>query len=401
MKKHKAIIFCSIVILLSTFHFLLSSVFAFESTSTSFEIHAGAIDSVAGSSTSASFKNISAGGQLATGSSTVSGGSASKLFSGILYWLAGFFTPSFDQIHYRWRNDDGSESEATWSANEDTQILNVSKNAIKRLRFEISNEGWRTGSSQQFRIEYASTTICSAGIYTAIPVIAATEHWQMATSTYLTDGVATTNVASGLIDENANFVAGQVKTTGNITSAITLTSRDFTEIEYAILATSTANNGGTYCFRLTNNGATTNFNYSKYPIAVLGGGYLAIGELTSVVFDSGVTDGVAYNSVMWKGVLGSPSQNQGKVRIKIATSNSDVGPWDYRGPEGGGCSTLIVGDSNWYVANPNTPLEIGCFDYHNNKKYFRYKVQICSSSDCSTPGNYTPEVQDVVMSWSP
>ncbi|MBI5306020.1 hypothetical protein HZB04_00280 [Candidatus Wolfebacteria bacterium] len=399
MKKHRAIIFCFVLFLLSAFCFLLSASFAFESTSTNFEIHAGAVDSVAGFGTSTSFQNISAGGQLATGSSTVSGGSARRLLSGVLYWLGGFFTPRYDQIHYRWRNDNGNEASATWRANEDTQILNVSKATTTRLRFEVSNEGWRTGGSPQFKIEYASTTTCSSGTYTAIPAIAATEHWQMATSSYVNDGDATTNVASGLTDENATFTAGQVKTTGNMTSAITLTPQNFTEIEYGILATSTANNGGTYCFRLTDNGSTVNFNYSQYPTAVLGGGgYQPIGTIESPVFDTGAANGVGFNFIMASGTTPTGA----KFRMQLATSNSSGGPWNYLGPN---CA-----DTTYYfdaafapfpgIGNSPATQEIGCPNSHNNKRYFRYKLILCSG-DCSAGGSDTPQIDKIIVNWSP
>lgn len=128
------------------------------------------------------------------------------------------------------------------------------------------------------------------------------------------------------------------------------------------------------------------------------GAYRAKAELTSAVFDTGVTEGVAYNSVMWKGSLGSP--NQGKVRIKIATSNSDAGPWTYIGPASG-CSGSDGGDSDWFVIAPDTPTEIKCFSSHNNKQFFRYKIQLCSASGCDVSGNGNPEVTDVIISWSP
>ena len=133
------------------------------------------------------------------------------------------------------------------------------------------------------------------------------------------------------------------------------------------------------------------------------GGFPATGELTSMVFDTG-TEGAAYNSIMWKGNL--PSNT--KVQLQLATSNcsngaSDyptcsVGTWSFMGVSGSGetCSS-----SDYYDPLADTPADIKCYNEHNNKRYFRYRVQICSSSDCATAGSYTPEVQDVVVSWSP
>jgi hypothetical protein len=120
------------------------------------------------------------------------------------------------------------------------------------------------------------------------------------------------------------------------------------------------------------------------------GAYRAKAELTSSVFDSGVTDGAAYNSILWKGSLGSP--NPGKVRIQIATSNTET-VTDFKGSD---CTS-----NSWYEIDPNTSTEIKCFSSHNNKRYFKYKIQLCSASNCTDSGNGNPEVTDVIISWSP
>jgi len=68
------------------FSFIALNIKALESTSTNFQIHGSAIDSIAGKGTSTSQQNISAGGQTATGISTTT---QNAVYSGILYWLAG------------------------------------------------------------------------------------------------------------------------------------------------------------------------------------------------------------------------------------------------------------------------------------------------------------------------
>jgi len=266
----KEIIYFSLSIFLSIFLFFCSIIIianAFESTSTNFEIHAGDIESIVGTATSSNFQNRSAGGQDATGFSTSTN---RRNYSGILYWLFSKFTTDYNQIHYRWRNDDGSETSATWAENEDTPLLNLSKNTIKRLRFEISNEAWTRGGGVQFKIQYAETSTCSNGSYVDIPT-STSLHWQIANSSNLTDGSSTTNVSPGLTDENAFFVAGQVKDTGNLTSAITITSENFTEIEYSLLATNNAVNGGSYCFRLVKGDGSLLDTYNVYAQATISG----------------------------------------------------------------------------------------------------------------------------------
>src|SRR3972149_4176140 len=96
----------------------------------------------------------------------------------------------------------------------------------------------------------------------------------MAPSTYIADGgEAPANVADGLADANTTFVAGQLRDDSATTSGITLTNTQFTEIEYAIQATSDATDSQTYYFRLTNNGSETNFTYvtGKYGQVTLAG----------------------------------------------------------------------------------------------------------------------------------
>ncbi|MDA2923343.1 DUF2341 domain-containing protein [Acidobacteria bacterium AH-259-L09] len=173
----------------------------------------------------------------------------------------------------------GEESQstgATWAAAEDTALTGLAKSTLKRLRVEISNEGTgaATGTSYLLEVSGALTTAspgtCSSASYTAVPTVAG-GHWQMVDSANLTDGAATTNVASGLTDANPTFVAGQVKDTGNQTTGISLTTTEFTEIEYALQATANATDGALYCFRLTNAGVTTDFTYTQYAQATVDG----------------------------------------------------------------------------------------------------------------------------------
>jgi len=122
------------------------------------------------------------------------------------------------------------------------------------------------------------------------------------------------------------------------------------------------------------------------------------GDLTSAVFDSTeAAAGAGYNSILWKGMLGGPVADQGRVRFQLATSDASGGPWNYLG--GSTCGTL-----DWFdAATPDAPIElIGavCQAEWNNKRYFRYKIRICSN-DCISAGTYTPTVDDVVVNWAP
>jgi hypothetical protein len=134
----------------------------------------------------------------------------------------------------------------------------------------------------------------------------------------------------------------------------------------------------------------------------------AKGELYSAVFDTtGTSTGPAYNSILWKGILGGPGENLGHVRFQLATSDCpngasnyptcSSGTWTFIG--GLTCSSL-----DWFDSlAADTPFDLQsttCLSTLNNKRYFRYAVEICSF-DCSISGSYTPRVDDVVVNWSP
>lgn len=133
----------------------------------------------------------------------------------------------------------------------------------------------------------------------------------------------------------------------------------------------------------------------QYKPASCGTGYHIFGDMISPTFSTTVSaHGQAYNSLLWKGALGGPSLNQGKVKFQIAASDSTSGPWTFIGG-----SSCTAGD--WFEpSGPDTPIELKCYSNLNNKKYFKYKVRICSK-DCVIGGDFTPTVSDVIVNISP
>jgi hypothetical protein len=132
----------------------------------------------------------------------------------------------------------------------------------------------------------------------------------------------------------------------------------------------------------------------RYKPVSCGAGYPPFGDLVSAVYDSTAnTDGPAYNSILWKGQLGGPGFDQGLVRFQVAAANSSAGPWNFVGG-------TTCGSSDWYEASANTSIELGCFTELNNKRYFKYKIRICAD-DCISGGTVTPQVDDVVVNFSP
>lgn len=124
------------------------------------------------------------------------------------------------------------------------------------------------------------------------------------------------------------------------------------------------------------------------------------GTVTSSVFDStGSANGGGYHSIYWKGTLGDGGT--GRVRFQFAAADATTGPWNFIG--GATCQA-----SDWFTpSGPETPVELigtgasasTCRSAWNNKRYFRYKIQICSD-DCVTAGPNTPTVNGVVVGWA-
>lgn len=132
----------------------------------------------------------------------------------------------------------------------------------------------------------------------------------------------------------------------------------------------------------------------QYKPVSCGLGYPPYGDLVSAIYDSTANaDGAAYNSIMWKGELGGASFDKGQVLLQMAAADSTSGPWDYIGG-------TTCGSGDWYNAASGTPTQINCYTQLNNKRYFRYKLRICSD-DCIASGNSTPTVDDVVVNYSP
>ncbi len=121
------------------------------------------------------------------------------------------------------------------------------------------------------------------------------------------------------------------------------------------------------------------------------GYYLATGTLMSQIYDLGhnlnATSGIVLNSVFWKGTGCSGC----KAWFQFAASNSTSGPWadsNFLGYDG----TSAV----WYGGTtlPNNQIKIRRIDF-DNKRYFRYKIFLESSTNYSE----TPAITDIILNW--
>lgn len=110
------------------------------------------------------------------------------------------------------------------------------------------------------------------------------------------------------------------------------------------------------------------------------------GSVISSIIDTNISDGAGFNSIMWQG-----NSNGGKVKLQLATSNSTLGPWEFKGPD---CT-----EATYYENDSDFPNQIKCLD-HNNQQYFKYKIILCSKN-CLNSGTNNPTVNDIIVNWSP
>lgn len=179
--------------------------------------------------------------------------------------ISGGGTPNQTQYHFRWFNDDGVEGYATPTNNTDATLSGAYVGDRKRLRVLVQNAGTAAATDITYKLEVASTT-CTA--WYPVPNSATTEHWSMDLSGYVGNSTPTIDSA-WIANPSGTFTPGYIMTSSNTTGPITLSTTQFTELEYSIKSTVNVNTGTTYCFRLTNAGATTNFTYTTQPQAVV------------------------------------------------------------------------------------------------------------------------------------
>ncbi|MEZ4156968.1 MAG: prepilin-type N-terminal cleavage/methylation domain-containing protein [Candidatus Paceibacterota bacterium] len=129
---------------------------------------------------------------------------------------------------------------------------------------------------------------------------------------------------------------------------------------------------------------TSSCGTSDYKVKTSWGNTVSEGVLYSTIFDTEVDGGAAFNYLLWQGTLPTGTA----VKLQLATSESDSGPWNYLGPDG-------TSGSYYQPAGPDIQVAIKR-EYHNNHRYARYRIVL--ESDVAKI--QTPEVSNVIIGWS-
>lgn len=184
--------------------------------------------------------------------------------------------PNLTQFAYHWRQDNGSETTASSATSgvENTALTAIQKGVGRRVRIGVANQGSTSTLASTFTLQYGEAAPTCEGITAWTNVGAAGAAWLMNNSANITDGNNTTNISTttgGVTDlPSTSFVAANagLKDTSATTSSLTLAINQFVEFEYSIVATSTAVDGSTYCFRMVASGIPLSV-YTQYPRATI------------------------------------------------------------------------------------------------------------------------------------
>lgn len=164
-------------------------------------------------------------------------------------------TQNVVQQQFRGRNDDGSETAATWKAATNTNWTQPTGEKF-RVRLTIEEIAGGAANNYSYVLEYS----INGGAWTSM---ATTGPIHSSPSNFVTNGIPTTQQIS-----TGSFVAGQFDDNSSV-SNISLTNQ-VTEMEYCLLIDSaTINNGDTIQLRATNNGTALDGYNATPTITVL------------------------------------------------------------------------------------------------------------------------------------
>ena len=175
----------------------------------------------------------------------------------LILLISGYFCyadPIFNQNSYRWRNDNGSQTSATWKAGLNTPSVANTLNQPIRLRMEVDNSS--TSSFSSANASFNTTPLQyrkNAGAWVTITTSTANDFYFIS-SANVSNGAGTSQQTS-----SGTFAQGIFKS-NDINTTIFLNKITRTEIEYSIATSVAYDKTATYNFQLANLN-----NYIQYP----------------------------------------------------------------------------------------------------------------------------------------
>ncbi len=127
---------------------------------------------------------------------------------------------------------------------------------------------------------------------------------------------------------------------------------------------------------------TGNCGVSDYKVTTTANTSPLVGTLDSTTYDTGGDS--AFYTLMYQGTRPAGTV----VKFQFASSANSNGPWNFIGPDGQ--------TTSYYVpTGPGISVDLTTA-YHNNHRYFRYRVVLESDAWRTV----SPQVDDVIVGWS-
>jgi PKD repeat protein len=158
-------------------------------------------------------------------------------------------TPFVNQTKYRWRNDDGSQTTATWKAAENTAITLNDTISVIRGRIELQNNSGATHTINE-SLEYSS----NGGTTWTTITNAASNAFIYVSSPNVTNGAATTNQMGAATA--GTFIVGKIVSAVPAPASMSINSGEKTEFEWVIKPTGSLLPMTAYTFRSAAQGST-------------------------------------------------------------------------------------------------------------------------------------------------
>jgi hypothetical protein len=149
---------------------------------------------------------------------------------------------------WRWRNDNGSETSATWRADQNVPITIANTDSIIRLRIELYNNG--SGGILDNAVFEDSSNEAGSGWTRIFDTSEANAFKLAGSSPFVTDLEPTTHQLNGQPIPPYSFTPGKVIVATDSLPKQTLANGKTSEFEYAIKPTSNIKPGVTYYFRV-------------------------------------------------------------------------------------------------------------------------------------------------------
>ncbi len=248
---------------------------------------------------------------------------------------------NLQQGAWRWRSDDGSETSATWIADENTAPIITSMNNL-RLRMEIYNDD---ADPFDFNNNILEDSVAGSGVWTPITSTSTTNAFMLAgSSPFVSDMEATTNQLVGM--STNPFKPGLVLVSSDTYSySLPITTK--TEFEWVLKPTGNLQPNTVYYFRLSGS-----VDYPGTIISLITGGSLPITLSSFNVAPDGNRVKIAW----------STASEQNNDRFEILRSSDGKNNWKVVATQKGSGTTT---QSHSYTAYDNSPL--------NGNNYYRIK----------------------------